>query len=310
MNDPLLIGLLGGCSILSLVLAAWLPSYRRRRDEGRRLREFVADAASTAQDGVARRGRAGEGIGGWLERQARRAKVDLSAAELALLMLLFATGMVALVFAVAGHAHPATGLVAATIGASVPILWLRRRASAIAARFAEQLPDTVATLANAIRGGLTLKQAVSQVVRESPEPTTGEFRPVDRALGLGVTLDAALDDLLLRRPSDDLALLAAAMSLHAQVGGNLARVLDSIAEALRERGRIHRDVRVLTSQQRYSAYVLAGLPIVVALALYLVSPDYFGVMFAYPATRLALGLAALLVLAGFVVMRELGSVDV
>ena len=99
------------------------------------------------------------------------------------------------------------------------------------------------------------------------------------------------------------------MKLHALVGGNLARVLDSIAVTLRERARIQRDVRVLTSQQRYSAYVLAGLPVIVGVALYLVSPDYFRVMFAYPLTRLALGLAATLVISGFLVMRRLASVD-
>ena len=133
---------------------------------------------------------------------------------------------------------------------------------------------------------------------------------MERALALGVTLDAALDELLRRRPSDDLGLLASAMSLHAQIGGNLARTLDSIAEALRERSRIQRDVLVLTSQQRYSAYVLAGLPIVVAIALYLVSPDYFAAMFAYAFTRIAVVLAAIMVVAGFVLMRAMAAVDV
>src|SRR5437667_190716 len=144
----------------------------------------------------------------------------------------------------------------------------------------------------------------------APEPTAGELRPVERALALGVTLDAALDELLRRRPSDDLGLLVSAMSLHAQIGGNLARTLDSIAEALRERSRIQRDVLVLTSQQRYSAYVLAGLPIVVAIALYLVSPDYFAAMFAYAFTRIAVALAAIMVVAGFVLMRAMAAVDV
>src|SRR5439155_1303480 len=175
---------------------------------------------------------------------------------------------------------------------------------------AEQLPDTVTMLANGVRAGLTLKQAVAQLVRDAPEPTAGELRPVERALALGVTLDAALDELLRRRPSDDLGLLVSAMSLHAQIGGNLARTLDSIAEALRERSRIQRDVLVLTSQQRYSAYVLAGLPIVVAIALYLVSPDYFAAMFAYAFTRIAVVLAAIMVVAGFVLIRAMAAVDV
>ena len=309
MSDPFLIALLGTCSVLSCAVGLWLPSYRRRRAETRRLRDFVGDGAGRVRENAPRRDGSRRGIAGLLEGQAVRAKIDLAAGDLALLMLLFASGTVALTFAITGRAHPATGLVAALIGVSIPVLWLRWRASALAARFTEQLPDTVVTLANGIRAGLTLQQAVTGVVRESPEPTAGEFRPIERALGLGVAVDAALDDLLRRRPSEDLSLLVSAMSLHAQVGGNLSRVLDSIAETLRERARIQRDVRVLTSQQRYSAYVLAGLPIVVGMALYLVSPDYFGVMFAYTVTRLALGLAATLVIIGFLVMRQVASVD-
>jgi len=311
VNDPLLIALLGGCSVLSIVLGVWLPPYRRHLVEARRLRDFVGSAqapsgpAAGARDPVA-----GRRTPSWLERRTAGAKVDLASSELVLLMLLFASGMTALVFAVAGHAHPITGLVAAAIGATVPFLWLRWREGAIASRFAEQLPDTVTMLANGVRAGLTLKQAVAQLVRDAPEPTAGELRPVERALSLGVTLDAALDELLRRRPSDDLGLLVSAMSLHAQIGGNLARTLDSIAEALRERSRIQRDVLVLTSQQRYSAYVLAGLPIVVAIALYLVSPDYFAAMFAYAFTRIAVVLAAIMVVAGFVLMRAMAAVDV
>jgi tight adherence protein B len=311
VNDPLLIALLGGCSVLSIVLGVWLPPYRRRRAEARRLREFVGPAEAPSGPAAGGRDTAAAGRApGWLERRTAGAKVDLAASELVLLMLVFASGTTALVFAATGHAHPITGLVAAAIGATVPLLWLRWREGAIASRFVEQLPDTVAMLANGVRAGLTLKQAVAQVVRDAPEPTAGELRPVERALGLGLTLDDALGELLRRRRSDDLALLVSAMSLHAQVGGNLARTLDAIAEALRERSRIQRDVSVLTSQQRYSAYVLAGLPIVVAVALYLVSPDYFGAMFAYALTRVAIVLAALMVVAGFILMRAVAAVDV
>jgi len=309
MSDAFLIALIGSCSILSCAVGLWLPSFRRHRAETRRLRDFVGDGEAHGSENAPRREASGGGVRGLLQREALRAKIDIAARDFALLMLLFASGTVALTFAITGRAHPAVGLVAGVCGASIPVLWVRWRASVLASRFTEQLPDTVTTLANGIRAGLTLQQAVSAVVRESADPTAGEFRPIERALGLGVALDSALDDLLRRRPSEDLSLLVSAMKLHALVGANLARVLDSIAVTLRERARIQRDVRVLTSQQRYSAYVLAGLPVIVGVALYLVSPDYFRVMFAYPLTRLALGLAATLVISGFLVMRRLASVD-
>src|SRR5439155_1506303 len=142
--------------------------------------------AAGARDPVA-----GRRTPSWLERRTAGAKVDLASSELVLLMLLFASGMTALVFAVAGHAHPITGLVAAAIGATVPFLWLRWREGAIASRFAEQLPDTVTMLANGVRAGLTLKQAVAQLVRDAPEPTAGELRPVERPLALAAIMVVA-----------------------------------------------------------------------------------------------------------------------
>src|SRR5437879_3734118 len=85
---------------------------------------------------------------------------------------------------------------------------------------------------------------------------------------------AALDRLGVRFKSDDMSLIVASINVHAQIGGSLAHILDDISATLRERVRIEGDIRALTAQQRYSAYVLALLPVAVAAALFLISRDY------------------------------------
>ena len=315
MTDPLVVAVLGAASIASFALALWLPGYERHRRLDRRMRSFIAseaaDDADTRRARAAAERRAGRSrVARYLEARIERAKVDLSVGELALTMLVFASGVTALAFALPGTVDPLVGLIAAPLGALIPLQWLRLRAGRIQRRFREQLPDTVVLLANALSAGLSFPQAMLQIARDAPEPTRGAFEIVSRELALGAAQDQALERLAQRHPSEELELVVAAVNVHQQIGGNLPRILDTIAGTLRERTRIAGDVGVLTAQARYSSYVLAGLPVIVGLGLFLVSPDYIGIMLEFEPTRIALGVAAALVVAGFVLMQKMSAVDV
>jgi tight adherence protein B len=95
-----------------------------------------------------------------------------------------------------------------------------------------------------------------------------------REMSLGVALQPALNNLVRRVASEDLELMVTAINIQSQVGGNLATVLDSIAFTIRERIRIEGEIRVLTSMQRYSGYVITLLPVGLAGILFLISPSY------------------------------------
>lgn len=312
MTDPLLIAALGTLAVIFIVMAWWLPEYRRNRNIGRRLRAFVVqdpiESGPRTASEASRVPRSRWTVS--LERLVGQAKVDLTVDELGLTMLVFACGTTALAFALPGATNVLIGLIAAPVGALIPVQWLRVRAARIQKKFREQLPDTVVLLANSLSAGLSFPQAIQHVVRDSPEPTRGAFEVVGRELSLGSPQDAALDRLALKYRSEELTLVVAAVNVHQQIGGNLPRMLDVIASTVRERQRIAGDVSVLTSQGRYSAYILAGLPVVVAGGISLIMPDYLAVMFEYGPTRLALVAAVLLVLAGFFTMRRMGAVDV
>ena len=158
----------------------------------------------------------------------------------------------------------------------LPRFWLGRRKSGRLNAFNKQLPDTITLIANALRAGSSFLQAIELVVRESRPPISTEFGRVIREVNLGLPFDEALENMVRRVRSDDLELMATAISIQHQVGGNLAEILDSIAYTIRERVRIKGEIRTLTAQQRLSGYVVGFLPIALAGFLFVAAPDVHG----------------------------------
>ena len=169
---------------------------------------------------------------------------------------------------------------AASIGFFLPRFWLNRRKSGRLGAFNKQLPDTITLIANALRAGSSFLQAIELVVRESRPPISTEFGRVIREVNLGLPFDQALENMVRRVRSDDLELMATAISIQHQVGGNLAEILDSIAFTIRERVRIKGEIRTLTAQQRLSGYVVGFLPIGLAGFLFVAAPGFMEPMFA------------------------------
>lgn len=314
-SSPLLVAALGSTTIALIVLGLWFPAYLRLRGLRRRLTEAMVGGGTIIQDlgGSRRRDRArrlrresGNRFLGGLEDRIERAALDLTAGE-----VIAAMGILALIGGLVGliASGPIAALLAAFGTGALPWLWLGRRHAKRQKRFVEQLPETVSLLAASVRAGHSLLQGLEQVAKEADEPTRGSIETVVREIGLGASQDLAMDRLAERFPSDDMLLIVAAVNVHQQIGGSLARILDDIAGTLRERVRIEGDIQALTAQQRYSAYVLALLPVFVALALFLISREYIQALFE-GGLRFAAAFAALLVIIGFLIMRKMASIDV
>jgi tight adherence protein B len=212
---------------------------------------------------------------------------------------------------------PIALLLGALFGFWLPRWWLgHRRASRLNA-FNKQLPDTITLIANALRAGSSFLQAIEMVVREAQPPVTVEFGRVVREVNLGLAFDAALDNMVRRVRSDDLELMATAISIQHQVGGNLAEILDSIAFTIRERVRIKGEIRTLTAQQRMSGYVVAFLPIGLVSVLVVIAPKFMEPMFMNPPgiMDLPVGLillivAGIMMFIGFMIIRRIVSIEV
>ena len=177
---------------------------------------------------------------------------------------------------------PIALLIGALLGAWLPRFWLSRRRASRLTAFNKQLPDTITLIANALRAGSSFLQAIEMVVREAQPPITTEFGRVVREVNLGLAFDVALENMVRRVRSDDLELMATAITIQHQVGGNLAEILDSIAFTIRERVRIKGEIRTLTAQQRMSGYVVAVLPIGLVGVLFVIAPKFMEPMFMNP----------------------------
>ena len=199
----------------------------------------------------------------------------------------------------------------------LPRFWLNRRKSSRLGAFDKQLPDTITLIANALRAGSSFLQAIELVVRESRPPISTEFGRVIREVNLGLAFDTALENMVRRVKSDDLELMATAISIQHTVGGNLAEILDSIAFTIRERVRIKGEIRTLTAQQRLSGYVVGFLPIGLAAFLFIAAPGFMSPMFddrvsllGLPGGVLILVLGGFAMFIGFMLIRRIVDIEV
>src|SRR5947209_16940818 len=117
-------------------------------------------------------------------------------------------------------------------------------------------------------------QSLEVVGNEAAAPASEEFERVVTEVKLGLTIEAALDHLKERMPSEDIELMVVAIAVQRQIGGNLSEILMVISHTIRERVRFERDLKTLTAQARYSSYIITALPVCVGIAINFLDPTY------------------------------------
>ena len=201
-------------------------------------------------------------------------------------------------------------LLLATLGVGLPQLALHSRRQTRLRRFETQLPDALMLLTSALRAGHSFSSAMQTVAAELPPPLAAEFAWASGEVGLGVPLETALSRVLARVPSPDLDLVVTAILIQLPLGGNLAEVLDTIAETIRERVRVSGEVQTLTAEGRLSAGILIVLAPALALLLFLRSPDYFTPLLQSPFGHLLIGGAIAGQIVGALLIRRMVRLDV
>jgi len=260
-------------------------------------------------------------FGANLARDIARADLHLKISEYFMIWIGTTLAVPAIMFA-ASFVLPALGnpfllLIGGLIGFMIPRFWLGRRKSGRLNQFNKQLPDTITLIANGLRAGSSFLQAIELVVREARPPVSTEFARVIREVNLGLAFDEALENMVRRVRSDDLELMATAISIQHNVGGNLAEILDSIAYTIRERVRIKGEIRTLTAQQRLSGYVVGFLPIGLAGFLFIAAPGFMAPMFddsvsilGLPAGVIILIFGGFMMFMGFMFIRKIVDIEV
>ncbi len=201
-------------------------------------------------------------------------------------------------------------LLVCSVAAAVPHVLLNRRIRRRAQQLQAQLPDILSVLASSLRAGHSFLQSLDMAARETQEPAASEFGRVIAEIRLGRGTGEALSAMAERVDNDDFRWAMLAVNVQAETGGNLAEVLDTVAETVRERQVVRGQVKALSAEGRLSIYILAGLPLVLALYMVLVNPDYIGLLFTTSLGILMLVTGCSLLAVGFTWMRKLVNIDV
>ena len=202
------------------------------------------------------------------------------------------------------------GVLLAGVAASVPFFALGIAARRRTTKLHGQLPDILMILAGSLRAGHSFLEALDMVAQEVGEPGASEFGRVVAEIRLGRSVPDAMDSLAIRIGSDDFKWALLAVNIQREVGGNLAEVLDTVSDTMREREAIRRQIQVLTAEGRLSIAILGGLPVGVALYLSWVNPDYLALLFNNGLGLVMTTVSVILLGLGVFWMRKVVKIDV
>jgi tight adherence protein B len=212
-----------------------------------------------------------------LERQLASADIKISAGEF--LMIRFGLVITLLLLGWVFSGYLAGGLLLSLFGWIGPGMYLKQAQANRSRNFAAQLPDMLNLLVGSLRAGYGLLHACNVVKDEMPSPISTEFSRVIKEVSLGFSINSALDHMVDRLNDEDLSLIVTSIHVQNEVGGSLADVLDSISGTIRERIKIKGQIRVMTSQQRATGWMLTGLPFATGTFLMMINPEYMMEMF-------------------------------
>ncbi|MDQ3940190.1 MAG: type II secretion system F family protein, partial [Actinomycetota bacterium] len=261
----------------------------------------------TVADVAERAGRIG-GVTGKLEAGLERAGMPLRTGEF--LVALVAAAVMGTLMGVLMGRNWFLALLMGAAGGAAPFVWLALAVRRRVARLHGQLADILMILANALRAGHSFMQALDLVAQEVGDPAGEEFGRLVAEVRLGRPVDEALDALAERLGSEDFKWALLAVNIQRDVGGNLAEVLETVSDTIRERDAIRRQVDVLTAEGRLSVWILAGLPVAVAFYLAWVNPEYLALLFNNGLGLLMTIVAGSLLAIGIFWMKKVVKIDV
>jgi tight adherence protein B len=196
------------------------------------------------------------------------------------------------------------------IGIGLPNYWVGRKAKKRGQNFNLLFPEAVDLIVRALRAGLPVQEAVGNVARDIKEPVGGVFRRAQQEVQLGVPIETALWRVAKTVQTDEFNFLIVAMSIQRDTGGNLAETLANLSTLLRARQQLRLKIRAFTSEARATMMIMAGLPFLVSGGLFLVSPDYIGMLFTTETGQMVAAAAACSMGFGIFVMNKIATIKV
>jgi len=201
-------------------------------------------------------------------------------------------------------------ILAFAIGCCIEPLMLRRKRSARLYRFEEHFPEALDLLSRAVRAGHAFSAGMKMVADELDDPVGPEFRKAFDEQNYGLPLKESLNNLADRIPLLDVRFFATAVLIQRDTGGNLAEILDNLANVVRERFKIRRQVRVHTAHGRFTGYVLMALPAFLAIALMFINPEHMNLLFTEPMGQMMIMACIVMQTIGFIWIKQIVKIEV
>ncbi|MFH1017578.1 MAG: type II secretion system F family protein [Pseudomonadota bacterium] len=201
-------------------------------------------------------------------------------------------------------------LVFGWLGWSAPRVWINYRWQQRLKKFDEQLVDGLNLMANSLKSGLNLNQVIEVLVSEMPIPISQEFGLVISQQKLGLSVDDALEKMLDRIPSDDLAVAIHSVLILRETGGDLSETFDVIAQTIRERRKVDGKIKAMTTQGKTQGFLLVMMPPGLGLALYYVNPDFLTPLFTTEKGLLMILAMVVLQVIGALWIKKIVTIDV
>ncbi len=202
------------------------------------------------------------------------------------------------------------GLAVGLLASGMPYFWARYKRGKRLDKFQEGLPEALDLMVNALRAGHSLIAAMGSVARECADPIGCEFKSCFEEQNYGLEMKTALDNMINRVPLQDLRIVATAIMIQRESGGNLAEVLDKTSHVVRERFRLKRQVGVHTAQGRMTGWILTLLPVFLGVALYFINPDMMSLLWKNPTGIKMLWASFGMLVVGGLIVRHIVNMDV
>ena len=242
-----------------------------------------------------------------LDRTIRQADMQITVTRL----LAFCV-VAALMAALAAYTllNPIASIVIGVLAGILPLLHVSRQRKKRLLKFNSQLPDTLDLLSRSLGVGHAFSESLNQVANEMPDPIAMEFRMAFEEQKLGLSLKSALDRLCDRVPIPDLRLCITAIHIQRETGGNLAEILEKVANTIRERFKLMEDFRTMTTSARGSAWILCGLPFFLVFVLTLINPDYMKPLLYDQRGHMAILVAVILQMLGILTIKRILDIKI
>ena len=307
MNWELAIAVMAALAVVATIMGFWRLSEAKRR-----IRDRLGHGAhaTDADAGIFRANtQHASSPWKWMTTLTEQAGYDNARASVILLL----TAACAVVGGLAAWRHTGgilPGVFSGLVGGFVPYLYVLRKRHQRFQQFEQRFPDALDMMTRSIRAGHALSGAIGLVGEEMPDPIGQEFRRVFEEIRMGLDPGEALAGIQRRVPTEDTSFFYTAISIQRIGGGNLAEILDRLAEVMRERFKLLKQARVLSTQHRWTAICVGLSPFAFALIFALTYPGYFDQLLESPLAPYLFAAGAILETIGFLTIWRIAKIDV